>query len=162
MNTMTSNIRVVVTESVVRETEWLLSPKDRMETVVYWFGRTKPGQVAVLAAIRPQQTRTRGSFQVSAQANADVTAFACEHQLRLVAQIHSHPGPFVGHSPGDDVGAPFVFSGFYSIVVPLYGAHGVVPLTGCGIHVYRDVFRRLTRAEVESTFHIVPHADHQL
>lgn len=159
---MTSNNQIIAAASIVRETERLLSPKDELETVLYWFGRTTPRETFVLTVVRPDQTRTWGSFEVSARANADVTAFACEHRLRLIAQLHSHPGRLVGHSPGDDFGAPFCFPGFYSIVVPLYGACGILPLTRCGVHVYRDRFYRLSPAEVESTFLIIPDVDDQL
>lgn len=154
--------QVVVTANVMRETERLLSPHDELETVVYWFGRVTAQETFVLTVIRPDQIRTWGSFEVSARANAGVTAFACQHGLRLIAQLHSHPGRLVGHSPGDDVGAPFVFPGFYSIVVPLYGAYGVLPLARCGVHVYREGFYRLTPAEVTSTFQIIPDVDDQL
>lgn len=161
MSAPNTDRRVLISAAVVRETETLLSPHDSLETAVYWFGRVTDTEAYVLTAIRPAQIRTWGSFEVSARANADVTAFACEHGLRLIAQLHSHPGRYVGHSPGDDMGAPFVFPGFLSIVVPLYGIYGVLPLTKCGVHVYRNGFDRLTPAQIKNTFQIIPHVDDQ-
>jgi hypothetical protein len=159
MSTNFTETQVLLPMSLVKDTERLLNLGDSMETVVYWFGRIVGGGTQVLNVVRPAQTRSWTSFDVSAKANADVTAFACERELRLVAQLHSHPGRYVGHSPGDDRGAPFVFQGFYSIVVPLYGIHGILPLTMCGVHVYEAGFRRLTRAQVNSTFQILSNAN---
>jgi hypothetical protein len=107
--------------------------------------------------VRPRQFRTAGSFNVDAAANADVAIAACEHDLTLIAQVHSHPGKFVSHSYGDDEGAPFTFNGLFSIVVPNYGRDGMLPLDRCGIHFYRGSFRQLTHQQVVSTFHLVPH-----
>jgi hypothetical protein len=112
----------------------------------------------VTTVIRPQQENTLGSFDVSCRANADIAVWLCDRKLKLLAQIHTHPGAYVGHSHGDDLGAPLAFNGFYSLVVPHYGRAGIQPLIQCGVHVFHGTFLELSRDAAAQQIQIVPHA----
>ncbi len=148
---------LVVPVSVVERTLRLLRGFRRMETAALWFGIFAPDTMVVTTVIRPQQVRTFGSFEIDRAANAEVAMHACDHGIRLVAQLHTHPGKFVDHSPGDDRGAAFVFPGLYSIVVPQFGRRGLLPLNQCGVHRYADGrFLRLTDEQIANDIRVIP------
>jgi hypothetical protein len=150
--------RLVVPAVVVDKSERLLRRWRKRETVIYWVGVAHPEVAVVTSVIRPHQTNTRGSYDVSSRANADIVVWLCDHKLKLLAQLHTHPGSFVGHSHGDDLGAPLAFDGFYSLVVPHYGRFGVHPLNQCGVHVFRGGFLELPPEIAARQIQIVPHA----
>lgn len=149
---------VIVSSAIVAESERLLRGFRRLETVVLWFGRVTVAEAVILTVVRPKQRRTAGSFEIDSRSNADIAVASCDLGLRLIAQVHTHPGNYVGHSPGDDDGVPFVFHGLYSIVVPNYCRDGMLPLNRCGVHIYQGEFRQLTKQQTDTTFRIVPHA----
>jgi hypothetical protein len=148
---------VTLSSAILTETQKLLRGFRLLETTVSWFGVATPSGAVVLSVIRPRQRRTAGSFRVDAAANADVAVVACDNGLKLIAQVHSHPGSYVGHSPGDDAGAPFLFDGLYSVVVPNYARDGLILFHRCGIHLYRGRFYQLSPQEIGAHFQIVPH-----
>ena len=78
----------------------------------------------------------------------------------LLAQVHTHPGRICGHSHTDDHGAFSDAPGLFSVVVPLFGRHGVGHLFGRGIAIHERLttgrWRRLPRAEVRKRFAIIP------
>ena len=48
------------------------------------------------------------------------------------------------------------YDSFLSIVVPVYGKEGMLPLTQCGIHRFeKGKFRRLSNLEIITSFSIV-------
>lgn len=127
------------------------------EKIVYWAGVKRDGLWLVTSVVRPRAVLTRGSFKTSAGDNARVIAFLSEAGLALIGQVHTHPNDFVGHSTGDDRDAFMPVENAVSIVLPFYGRGGMLPLRRCGVHRYEgEVYRRLSDAEVESTFCIIP------
>jgi len=111
----------------------------------------------VTSVVRPRQQNTLGSFFVSSEANADIAVWLCARKLKLLAQLHTHPGEYVGHSDGDNLGASLAFQGFYSLVVPNYGRSGILPLNQCGIHVFHNGFVEVPSLIAEKHIQIVPH-----
>lgn len=127
------------------------------ESVLYWAGMEMDNKWVLSTCIRPVARTTRGSFQTSTRANAEVISFLAAHQLGLLAQVHTHPGSFIDHSEGDDEGAFMAFENFISIVVPDYGRQGILPLTQCGVHrMENGQFRRLRVDEINQSFRILP------
>lgn len=125
------------------------------EKVLYWAGVRTEGVWHITTCIEPELTSTWGSYQTSAVANAKVIQYLASNELELLCQVHSHPGIFVGHSDGDDEGAFMPYEGFLSIVVPFYGADGIVPLVQCGVHRFQNgSFYRLTESEIDGGFTI--------
>ena len=149
--------RLVVPSAVVTESERLLRRWRRRETVIYWVGEAHTEAAVVTTVIRPKQQNTAGSFEVTREANADIVVWLCAHKLKLLAQLHTHPGSFVGHSGGDDLGASLAFFGFYSLVIPNYGRSGILPLQQCGVHVFTNRFVELPTPIVEKQVQIIPH-----
>lgn len=152
---------VIVPEPILEETSrLLLTFRDTIsqhEGIVYWAGIARWNATVVTSVIVPQAETTHGSYATSAAANARVVRAANAGSLQILAQVHGHPGDWVGHSRGDDAGAFMPYDGFYSLVVPFYGRSGLLPLTQCGIHEYsQGKFVRLLEDEVCRRFLITP------
>lgn len=158
MNNSSLLPHLLVSSSIIADSARLLRPWRRFETVVYWAGHASDTMTVVTSVIRPRQRNTFGSFVVDRSANADVAEWLCEHKLTLVAQLHTHPSEFVGHSCGDDLGAPFAFHGFYSLVIPHHGRRGILPLTQCGVYVFTETFVEIPPPEASQFIKVVPHA----
>lgn len=142
-----------------RTVHFLRQSRDNFEPhegVVYWAGRRAGKEYFITTCVVPSARTTQGSFVTSSETNAKVITYLASADLELLAQIHSHPGVFVGHSEGDDKRAFMPYEGFFSIVVPHYARCGMRPLTICGVHVFiQSRFRRLDKSDIESHFHIV-------
>lgn len=152
---------VFVQEGVIEATGRLLREsrrgRQRHEGVVYWAGRDTGSDVFVTTCVAPRAVTDRGSFRVSVEANARVVMVVNDLHLILLAQIHSHPGRFIGHSDGDDVGAFMPFENYLSIIVPNYAREDPWPLTKCGVHRFMGgAFGRLLDSEVERKFRLLP------
>jgi hypothetical protein len=78
-------------------------------------------------------------------------------RLQILAQVHGHPGDWVGHSAGDNRGAFMAYEGYYSVVVPNYGLQGLLPLSRCGVHRFdKGRFVRLPAEDVSKQFVVAP------
>lgn len=152
-------VMLYITTAVLSRTVEQLTRKRTHEAIVYWAGLEIGEVAAVMTSLAPKATTSAGSYQTTVEANADVIASLAHHQLKLLGQVHTHPGEMVDHSHGDDVGAFMPFEGFWSIVVPKYGTHGMTPLTQCGVHRYLNGrFLRLDAPSVDALVIVVPTA----
>ena len=130
------------------------------EGVVYWagteLGEPTPKWLLVTSCIVPEAATGPGHFEVSALANMRVTEAVHEHDIGVLATVHSHPGTSTIHSGTDEDEAFFPYDGSYSIVVPEYAHGGMRPLTSCGIYRYEtDQFRRLDTVEIAEDFTVL-------
>lgn len=150
---------VAVTQMVIAASQRLLRcgwwhPTER---IIYWAGIKRDGLWVVTTVIRPTAILTRGSFQTSLAANAEVVEYLASSGLSFIGQVHTHPGVGVGHSDGDDRDAFMPVENSLSLVVPEYGRKGILPLSICGVHRYEGGrFRRLGNAEVQATLCVTP------
>lgn len=152
---------VYVADGVLEETARVLTSYGTRqrphEGVAYWAGVANEKALVVTTVLAPEAETSPGSFHVSAVANALIVAEANRHQIQILAQIHGHPGEWVGHSGGDNAGAFMPYSGFYSVVVPCYGRKGLAPLSCCGIHRFENgEFVRLSDEDIERQFVLLP------
>jgi hypothetical protein len=155
------DVPVFVTEDVLQATRRLLLTyrglDGQHEGIVYWAGRGGTDGWTVTTALAPDAITTPDSFTTTVLANARVVDRADRLGVHVLAQVHGHPGPWVGHSDGDNTGAFMPYRGFYSVVVPNYGTGGLLPLTQCGIHQYDGWdFDELDSAEIARRFHVLP------
>lgn len=119
----------------------LRGPGERgFEALVVWAGRwldVESGVFAVAAALMPPQSGIRTddgvAVMVDADALFDMNASLNSHELRLVAQVHTHPGEAY-HSATDDRFAVVTARGGISIVVPDFA---VLPIEIGSCAVYR-------------------------
>jgi hypothetical protein len=160
LGTRPSRPTVIIPESLIATSDALLtqrSPSHRHEDVVYWAGLECGGKWIMLSCIRPAAQVSWGSFKTSAKANAQVVGILAEMGLGLLAQLHTHPGHFVDHSEGDELGAFMAFENFISIVVPHHGQRGMLPLVECGVHRLENrAFRRLNNDEIARSLRVIP------
>jgi hypothetical protein len=147
---------IAVMDSVLANSEVVLKGhawQPSTERIVYWAGVKLDEMWLVTTVIRPNAVLQRGSFQTSAADNAKVVAHLSQAGLSLIGQVHTHPGPFVDHSHGDERDAFMPVENSLSLVVPFYGRRGMHPLASCGVHRYESGgYRRLTDAEIDITF----------
>jgi proteasome lid subunit RPN8/RPN11 len=154
---------LLLPESVVAATERLLrtygADGDEHEGIVYLGGVEADDASVALIAFAPEAETTWGSFRTGSDANNRLVGALMERGLRLVGQVHSHPGGWTDHSDGDDAGALVRFEGYWSLVVPRYGREGMRLLTECGVHLFTaGAFARLTAAAVAARVRVLPAA----
>ena len=91
------------------------------EGMVYFVGLTTGSTSLALSAMAPEADATSGSVDVSAVELGKVIRLAAMAELQVVGQLHTHPrGAY--HSDGDLAGMKIRHPGYFSIVVPRYGA----------------------------------------
>jgi hypothetical protein len=104
----------------------------RRECVVFWTAAQWQPQ-AVIGVSHPSHRSSSYAYEVD---DAWLTRFfftLSDQRRTAVAQVHSHPGPWVGHSSTDDAFVLVPTAGFVSIVVPHFGR--VSDIGQWGIHV---------------------------
>jgi hypothetical protein len=117
-----------VARSVVHDTMLMLreSGREGMEAIVLWAGTfSSATSFEVGLVIRPRQTAYRSSDGLLAAVDDDeifrVNRAVSEHGMRLVAQLHTHPGDAY-HSDTDDHHALVTACGGFSLVVPFFAS----------------------------------------
>jgi hypothetical protein len=126
----------------------------RVEQVAYLDGVETEAVAIVTTMTFPNAILQRGGFSVPASSMSE----AGQHlgPLARIAQVHTHPGEWVGHSGTDNEQAYSKHDGAVSIVIPNYGK-GVRTISNVGIHVCNNFkWRMLPAAEKESFLRIVP------
>lgn len=146
--------------SVVRAIDQLL-PKTvcsvNHENVLYLAGVVDQNIRTAVMVIAPQAETGPGFFKTDRKSHQQVLRALSGVDLEIVAQIHSHPGPVVGHSDGDDDLAFIKGEGFWSLVVPNYCKNGLLPIESCGMHCYSDgAFRILDEQAVSARVRLLP------
>lgn len=118
--------RVDVPRHVVEETLGHLRSAGRrgFEGITLWAGVKSGREFAVQVNIVPEQVGRRTEHGVSVSVGEDelhrINVWLFENGMRLIAQVHSHPGTAY-HSDIDDEFAIAVKSGSLSVVVPDFG-----------------------------------------
>lgn len=106
------------------------------ECVAYWLGPIdQPGRVD--RVLQPPHAATRHHYEVDAAWVTELFLDLRATRSCVRAQVHTHPGPFVEHSPTDDAFALAPSPGFASVVLP-YFATGPVALDGCYVAVVTE------------------------
>jgi hypothetical protein len=105
-----------------------------VEQVCYLDGfRTPEGNVVTTLTL-PNALLAPGYFEVSSAAMSQAGKHFCSLGLIRLAQVHTHPSDWTGHSPWDDAHAYSQLPGAVSIVLPNF-AHRQPILTDAGVHV---------------------------
>jgi hypothetical protein len=144
----------------IKDTERILKEYGDNEGLVYWGGKKEGYNITVMAVIAPDTESSAGRVFVSHDANSDFVETLCKDNLIEVAQVHTHPSDWVGHSLGDDQMAAFKTEGLLSIVVAEYCRHGMLPIVNCGIHRFiKRKFKRLSNNYVEKHFQLMDKLD---
>ena len=91
------------------------------EGIVYFIGLTTGAATVALSAMDPGAATTTGSVDVEPVEIGKIVRVAAMADLQVVGQLHTHPGNAY-HSAGDLIGMRIRHPGYFSIVVPEYGA----------------------------------------
>ena len=134
----TAKGRLVVVEQVLDETGSLLRAAGSLdpphEGLVFWLGREAGEDTIVVSCCRPLCESGPRFVRADEASVGDVARRARALRLGIVAQVHSHPGDGTVHSDGDDHLVLMPFDGMFSLVVARYGAGGMLPEDGAGLH----------------------------
>jgi hypothetical protein len=130
-------------------------PHDR-ELAAYLDGvRHHEDGIATTLTVPPIEGGSR-HFSVSSEDMSRAAKHLRAHGLRRLAQIHTHPGAWTGHSPYDDELAYSQRDGAISIVVPHFAGAGT-GLSDCGVHVREpDGWVQLRHRDLGAAISIVP------
>ncbi|MEZ5199300.1 MAG: hypothetical protein R2764_23830 [Bacteroidales bacterium] len=83
-----------------------------------------------------------------------------EKDLVQIAQVHSHPGDFIGHSWGMIFGVHLSLKDFFPFVVGNYSQKEKIKLEECGVHRFNsDRFRRLSNGYIKDHFMITSNTE---
>ena len=120
------------------------------EGIVYFVGLTTGTTTLALAGVLPEATTTPGSVDVSATEIGKVVRLAAASGLQVVGQLHTHPehahhSEHADHSDGDLEGMRIRHPGYFSIVVPNYGAQVPSFLRGHALMWTLEGFREVDR-----------------
>ena len=132
-------------------------PRRQLERVAYVDGVLVGGDLEVATTIVvPHARLDRGSYRVSALAMSQAGRHLRTHSMIRLAQVHTHPGVDVQHSPVDDALAYSQHVGAVSIVVPRHGRNR--PDIGlCGVHIRTSLgWERLSQDQVDRHLRLVP------
>lgn len=146
----------------VSETLWLqmyellAQTPGNVERVAFLDGVSfKTGGVVTTVTI-PDAVLSCGGYEVSPEAMSQAGKHLRRWRMVRLAQVHTHPGEWVGHSPKDSASAYSQMPGAISIVVPRHGA-ARPRLCESGVHL-RDhlAWRQLGSDEIASYIQVLP------
>lgn len=157
-----------IPRQVIEDTEQILSDfsskRYPCEEIVYWAGVREGSKSIVRLVVAPDAKTDSGRAIVSHDANFYFVKALSVRNFVQIAQVHTHPSSWVGHSMGDSKHAAFKVRGLLSIVVPVYCKKGMLPLEKrCGVHRFDgDRFIRLTQKYVGKHFHILNNEESEI
>lgn len=127
-----------------------------VEQVCYFDGVRCGEDGMVVALTLPHAQLFRDHFEVSPDAMSQAGKHLRRFQLRRLAQVHTHPGPWVGHSPWDDAKAYSQLEGAVSLVLPNH-ARARPRLEEAGVHLRRaGGWEQLTAQTVAEVIRVTP------
>lgn len=145
---------------VIADTECILRDfplkNDPHEMIVFWAGVRDGNKITVKLVVAPKAKTNSGRVEVPPESNFYFVKALCSRNFVQIAQVHSHPTSWIGHSPGDSKFAAFKVSGLLSIVVPSYCRKGMLSLNRCGFYRFDgNKFIKLSSKYVKDHFHIL-------
>jgi hypothetical protein len=115
-----------------------------LECGLFWYGTSIGSHSTVKAIVVPDQLNWPGSYRVSGLAMDRVSARTLALGWLNLAQVHTHPGQCVDHSPYDD--EETVSRHILSLVFPDYGERFSDWRDSVGVHEFDgEQWRRLGR-----------------
>ena len=153
--------RIVIAEAALRACEELLPTYRGIdgdhEGIAYLCGRELGDVQLLTTAVAPRCDHGPRHVMCDERQIDEVVTAAHAHGLGVLAQVHSHPGPFSEHSEGDDELVLMPFEGMLSIVVPHYARHRMRPLENLGVHQYQDGrWVRVDPANIAAAITVIP------
>jgi len=152
--------RVYVSHKLLLETNESLRAygKEGCEGLVFWLGHTNPDNTCrVERILTPPQESIKSENGVGYFVNSNtlfsLNKFLSSSGLRLLAQIHSHPGRAY-HSSADDRYCIVTAEGGFSIVVPNFGFGSCNLYSWAIFRLINGTWKELSSKTVETLFEI--------
>lgn len=150
-------VRVRLPELVSAYKHFRAMGQRKLEGVALWVGKFNGNDFDVTGTVIPKQrgiSSDTGLLYVVGEAELRrLNVWLYENQLRLVAQLHSHPGRAY-HSETDDDYPIMTTLGGFSLVVPDFAA-GLPLLSNCAIfRLTTNSWEELSEQEVADTFNL--------
>ncbi len=126
---------------------------EECEGLVLWIGEVAQGHARVTKAVVPDQRPIKSEegvgYFVDGQALFDLNRKLADTGMRLIAQVHSHPGEAY-HSEADDRYAIVTAEGGLSLVVPDFGRASADPTSWAVYRLSNGGWLELDAAQVRS------------
>jgi len=152
---------LVIPVSVLTET-WRAFQEGALagvESTVRWAGPAALSRADLQVAttvVTPIQRVSAGHFEIPHEGTRAMGEALRANGLVNVAQVHTHPSDWVGHSPWDDSHAYSSREHALSVVWPRYGA-GLPPVEKWGVHErLNGQWSQLSARAISDRVHIVP------
>lgn len=131
-------------------------PRAAVERVAYIDGVALADLLIATTVTLPNAEMHPRYFTVSGTAMSEAGQHFRRFGMQRLAQVHTHPGRDVNHSPFDDENAYSQMDGSLSIVMPRHACDRPL-LTDCGVHIREtSEWRRLSVGEIETTIRMIP------
>lgn len=130
---------LVLPHHVLGDTHTAFRPscQARVEAAVLWAGVVAAEMAIVTTLVMPALYQTSGNYTMRRESLRRMGRLLNRQGLTVLAQVHTHPGEWVGHSRYDDAHAYSQRDGALSLVWPHYGASLPHTLGGIGVHERR-------------------------
>lgn len=129
-----------------------------VESGVIWGGRRFGATGIVIAVLYPSGNdviRSPNQYRVGPDTAARVGQWLTKRKCRALAQVHTHPADWVGHSWADDHGPIVSADNFVSVVWPNF-ARELPTLQALGVHVRANgSWTRFMAGSVEGVLELV-------
>ncbi len=127
-----------------------------IEQVAFLDGIVRNSNSVVTTLTFPDAECGRQNYAISSQAMSQAGQHLFQLALVRLAQVHTHPGRMIDHSPWDDDQAYSQHPGAVSIVVPEYGRRPIA-LEHTGVHVRTpSAWSRVPTAQVPHVIGLLP------
>jgi hypothetical protein len=127
-----------------------------VEQVCYFDGVSMDGGGIVTTMTIPRAKLEAGRFHVEPAAMSEAGKHLRAHRLRRLAQVHTHPAEWTGHSRWDNDWAYSQLRGAISIVLPHFG-RTKTRLEQVGVHLRTGAgWKQLSPNEVQLHLRLVP------
>lgn len=127
------------------------------EGLVLWIGEVSEGQARITRAVVPNQTPMKSEegvgYFIDAQVLFELNRKLSDTGLRLIAQVHSHPGEAY-HSETDDRYAIVTADGGLSLVVPDFGKAPMDPTLWAVYRLSNGSWCELDTAQARSLLNV--------
>lgn len=147
-----------VPRAIISSTHQHLVPywRARVEAACFWFGVEDGDAQVVTTLALPELLQTAGNYRIVRGSLRHLSKEMRSQGLSNLAQIHTHPKAWVGHSPYDDEHAYSTREGSLSLVWPDYGLALAHDLAGIGVHERRGGrWAQLTEGQVGRRIRVV-------
>lgn len=134
-----------------------------MEAACLWFGIENGGTRVATTLALPMLLQSAGNYRMEPSSLRSIATEMRKQGLIAVAQVHTHPADWVGHSRYDDERAYSTRDASLSFVWPHYGRRVGHDLEEIGVHERRNgCWEQLGQEEVGRRVRVVDSlADHR-